>query len=173
MELGRRTWNPDDTCCRCLQVFTDAVMRAAEMSHVSYELFGSLVFYATKLDALWHLFKALYHVRGWRIKMIMVWVLISTVYLAAFPSLMDVVSGYESSQTSGLTLPNSTKIEMDSFPNSFLDGGESNNEFYNWTCSGYLSEQPGLSWYDAVLDNSWDEYQYHNGIFWMARFSTL
>ena len=67
------------------RVFNDALLRAAEMTSLSYELYASLALYSTKPDILWQLMKGLYRYGNWRTKAIFVWLFISTVYLAVFP----------------------------------------------------------------------------------------
>ena len=88
------------------RVFTDALMRTTEVAYVPYDLFTSLALYSTKTDALWQLSKGLYRIPGWRVKAIIGWLLFSTAYLAAFPSLIDAMSGYEASMTTSILLPN-------------------------------------------------------------------
>lgn len=41
------------------QVFTEALMRATELTHVSYDLFTSLTLFSTRTDALWDLARGL------------------------------------------------------------------------------------------------------------------
>lgn len=67
------------------RVFNDALLRAAEMTPLSYELYASLSLYSTKPDILWQLFKGVGRRGNWRTKFIFFWLFISTVYLVVFP----------------------------------------------------------------------------------------
>lgn len=95
------------------RVFIGALMRTAEVTYVPYELFTSLALFSTKTDALWHLTQGFMALSGWRFKFIVGWLLFSTGYLAIFPSLMDVISGYEAAYVSVLVLPNKTTLTLD------------------------------------------------------------
>ncbi len=86
---------------RCLQgvltlfsyrVFTDALMRAAELDPLPYELFASLAFYSASTDVLWQLVKSLRLRGGWRVKAIFTYLLLSTAYLVTFPRSVPVHS---------------------------------------------------------------------------------
>lgn len=140
------------------RVFTDALLRAAEITYVPYDLFTSLALYSTKIDALWNLGKGLLSLRGWRVKAIVGWLLFSTAYLAAFPSLMDAMSGYEASQTSVLTLPNGTNLKNP-------DSSSLENVLYYYTYSKYpYSPQ----FYDTALNSSYYDFQLAGGTFYLA-----
>jgi hypothetical protein len=52
----------------CYRVYSDILMRAADCSPLPYELFTSLAFCSTKIDALWQLLKSLGLRGGWRVK---------------------------------------------------------------------------------------------------------
>jgi hypothetical protein len=67
------------------RVFNDALLRAAEMMPLSYELYASLSLYSTKPDILWQLLKGLARHGNWRTKAIFSYLLISTCYLVMFP----------------------------------------------------------------------------------------
>lgn len=93
-------------------VFTSALMRTAELTHVPYGLFSSLALYSARPGCLWDIAKGLLTIRGLRIKFIMAWLPFSTVYLAAFPSLLDVMSGYEGFIRTELIMPNKTTLDL-------------------------------------------------------------
>jgi len=87
-------------------------MRTAEVVHVPYGLFASLALYSARPGCLWDIGKGLLTIRGLRIKFILAWLLFSTIYLAAFPSLLDVMSGYEGAIMTELILPNKTILDL-------------------------------------------------------------
>lgn len=68
------------------RVFSDALLRAAEMTHLSFELFASLSLYSNRLDMAWQLIKGLGKRGNWRTRSIFMFLLLSTGYLLAFPS---------------------------------------------------------------------------------------
>jgi len=69
-------------------VFSDALLRAAETTPLSYGLFASISFYSMKPTMMWHLGQGLAKQGNWRTKFILFWLLISTIYLLAFPRLV-------------------------------------------------------------------------------------
>jgi hypothetical protein len=67
------------------RVFSDALLRAAEMTPLPFQLYASLSLYSTKPDIIWQLLKAVARRGTWRTKAIFYWLLISTIYLVVFP----------------------------------------------------------------------------------------
>ena len=141
------------------RVFTDALMRTAEITYVPYELFTSLAIFSTKTDALWHLTRGVVSLRGWRVRFIIGWLLISTAYLSMFPSLMDLISGYEAAYNTVLILPNKTTLTLNNITS--LEG-----YLYVKNC-GPDDPDPAscqnYSFYDRVLNQSyadWSNYYY-------------
>ena len=67
------------------RVFSDALLRTAELTPISFELYASLGLYSTKPEILWQLLKGLPKFGNWRIKLIFTWLFISTIYLVSFP----------------------------------------------------------------------------------------
>ena len=159
-------------------VFTSALVRTAEVSYVPYGLFTSLALYSARPGCLWDIGKGLLTIRGLRVKFIMAWLLFSTVYLAAFPSLLDVMSGYEGSIQTQLILPNRTTLDLTNM-NTFKD------VLWYYSCekhpmttdnateplpSGQCPKSAGSSSYDffdPFLNSSWhlyvDSMLYRNG----------
>lgn len=66
-------------------VFTDSLLRAAEMTPLSYELYAQLSLYTTSINVLWHVLKALFQKGNWRTKAIFLWLCISIIYVVSFP----------------------------------------------------------------------------------------
>ena len=152
----------------CYRVYADVLMRITEVHHIHYDTFTSLAIYSTKLDTMIQFGKTLFKTPGWRVKFTMAWLLISTGYLATFPSLMDIMSGYEASYLSQLNLPTSASIVMDEtvlyeFSNQSYRSLPANKFFhttllYNFTQSEFLSNDryPYVyHWYDSTLNMSW------------------
>jgi hypothetical protein len=67
------------------RVFNDALLRAAEMTPLSFDLYARLSLYTTRLDVLWHVLKALCRKGNWRTKAIFVWLIVSIIYVVTFP----------------------------------------------------------------------------------------
>ena len=136
-------------------VFTSALMRTAEMVHVPYELFTSLALYSARPGSMWDILKGLLGVRGLRIKFILGWLFLSTLYLASFPSLLDVMSGYEGSVKTELILPNKTQVDIssiDSFEGILYSLRKVNSYASDNSPSAY-------EFYDEDLNNTWHLYQ--------------
>lgn len=95
------------------KTFTSSLMRIVESDPVTYDLFVNLTFYATKVDSVWALLKSLFGQHRKPVKLILSWLLLSTVYLAFIPCVFDIMSGYETDITTTLILPDKTPIKAD------------------------------------------------------------
>lgn len=147
------------------RVFTDALMRAAETHYIPYETFTSLALFSTKIDALWQLTKGLLRVPAWRVRLMMTWLIISTAYLASFPSLIEIMSGYEAFTTTQLNLPNNTTVtNLRSFAQNFSI--TYNNTYYDYifpiTTINFQGHPTNISerlpdWKDEILNTSWHQ----------------
>lgn len=136
-------------------VHTAALMRIAEAASVSYGLFTSLAIFSTSPASLCALVRALLRIPGVRAKLILLWLICSTTYLAAVPSLLDVMSGYETSIRTELNLPNSTTLDttdLDNFGSLYysLPVGEPTCQFFP-----YAKGARGIAFYDSTLDTSY------------------
>lgn len=146
-------------------VFTSALMRTAEIAHVPYGLFASLALYSARPGCLWDISKGLLAIRGVRIKFIMAWLLFSTIYLASFPSLLDVMSGYEGATRTALVLPNKTTVDLTSlstFRNIlyFVPGCNDSNAV---SCNEHLWKyRVEYQFYDDTLNSSWHDFVVDN-----------
>ncbi|PMD18329.1 hypothetical protein NA56DRAFT_706936 [Hyaloscypha hepaticicola] len=148
-------------------VFTDSLLRAAEMTSLSYELYAQLSLYTTSINVLWHVLKALCQKGNWRTKAIFLWLCISIIYVVSFPSLMDASSGYEFFYNSFFVWPNSTKKSTDHFKT--IDWH--NNQFHATTtmknlystvtvCTSYLGQRHFREmilhyWNYETLNSTW------------------
>ncbi|KAL8897133.1 MAG: hypothetical protein Q9207_007361 [Kuettlingeria erythrocarpa] len=92
-------------------IHTAALMRITETTSVPYDFFAALALFSTSPGSLWVVAKAVFKIPGIRVKFILSWLLISITYLAAVPSLLDVMSGYETSIRTELSLPNGTRLD--------------------------------------------------------------
>ena len=142
------------------RVFTDALMRAAEISYLPYSIFTSLALLSTRTETLWDLLRGVFKIPGWRIKLLMAWVLISTGYLACFPSLMDLMTGYDASNITQLTLPNNATVDItyDVFVELVIY--DSNRFFYAETReeNNTSTDCPLIyHWWDNTLNTSWHQ----------------
>ena len=157
-------------------VFTAALMRTAEITHVSYGLFTSLSFYSARPGCLWDIGKGLLTIPGLRINFIMIWLLFSTIYLAAFPSLLDVMSGYEGSIRTELVLPNKTVLDLTNlgtfhnvlwyYPcdNQSTPVGGNSSAYVAGQCSSATGGMGNgdMSFYDPQLNSSWQSYIHYD-----------
>ncbi|KAE9367622.1 hypothetical protein N431DRAFT_383412 [Stipitochalara longipes BDJ] len=108
------------------RVFNDALLRAAELTPLPFDLYVRLSLYTTRIDVLWYVLKALFRKGNWRTKAIFVWLFISIIYVVTFPSLMDACSGYEASELSFFQWPNSTSESTENFQDINWWGATSN-----------------------------------------------
>ncbi|KAL8839788.1 MAG: hypothetical protein Q9170_001599 [Blastenia crenularia] len=147
-------------------VHTAALMRVAEVSHVSYDLFTALALFSTRPSSLCDLVKASVSTQGVRVRFIFTWLLLSTIYLAALPSLLDLMSGYEASTRTELVLPNKTTVDVTDFsdfrgslfhcsdpdPDPRYSCGNANYVFYDLSLN---------TSYQAILTNGLDMNEFY------------
>ncbi len=95
-------------------VFMDALLRSMEIEPISYKLYASLVFSSTSLVATWHATKAVFSTRGWRGKLYLTWCALAMLYVLAFPTLIESVTGYVSPSSPGFNLATGQFITADS-----------------------------------------------------------
>ncbi|KAL8854440.1 MAG: hypothetical protein Q9221_000710 [Calogaya cf. arnoldii] len=95
-------------------VFMDALLRSMESSAVSYKLYASLVFESTSLIATWRASKAVFSTKGWRAKLYLTWCALAMIYVLAFPTLIESMTGYVSPSSPGFSLASGQFITLDS-----------------------------------------------------------
>ncbi|KAG9236722.1 hypothetical protein BJ875DRAFT_455776 [Amylocarpus encephaloides] len=95
------------------RVSTDALLRAAELTPLSFELYASIALYTNKFEVLWELLLGFGRFGNWRVKAILLWLFFSAVYLLAFPSLLDACSGYDAAQKASFSWPNGKLQNVD------------------------------------------------------------
>lgn len=84
MELGCGSWKLGVLSLIAFQVFSNALLHAAEMTPLSYELFASLSLYSNRMDMAWQLIQGVGKRGGWRTHSIFVFLLLSVRYLLVF-----------------------------------------------------------------------------------------
>lgn len=95
-------------------VFMDALLRAMEITPVSYKLYASLVFSSNSLSATWRSIRAVSTTKGWRAKLYLIWCALAMVYVLAFPILIESATGYVQPSSTGFNVANGTIIMADS-----------------------------------------------------------
>ena len=163
------------------RAFADALLKAAEELHVPVPVFMSLAIFSTKPDILWQLSRSYARASGWRVRIMILWAFLSTVFLAFVPALMDISTGYEPASRRYLIDWNNNSIaqvtdERDRGVNSlyrtkdlnitvhWYDEYESCNSFDDSSDSGgsvrskysYMNDFKNLQWNSPNLQKSWD-----------------
>ena len=95
-------------------VFMDALLRSMETTAISHTLYASLVFSSTSLIATWRASKAVFSTKGWRAKLYLTWCALAMVYVLAFPTLIESMTGYVSPSSPGFQLANGQFVTSDS-----------------------------------------------------------
>jgi hypothetical protein len=84
------------------RAFMKSLMRVSEKTALPYELFGALSLSTTRISAIKPLCKVLFSTLSHHARFTMAWLLISTIYLAIFPTLIDAVSGYQATTSTNV-----------------------------------------------------------------------
>ena len=95
-------------------VFMDALVRSLETTAISHNLYASLVFSSTSLIATWRASKAVFFTPGWRAKLYLTWCALAMVYVLAFPTLIESMTGYVNPSSAGFQLANGQFVTSDS-----------------------------------------------------------
>lgn len=146
------------------RVFTDALLKITETTHLSGELITSLSLFPTSVSTVWCIMKGLSQTPGWRPRITLVWLLISAIYLAIFPSLLDVITGYETVYETVFTLPsNSTSMNAAELQTIFTNYDENYYQYQRPANTSLFWQPlsnttiPHIHWYDSFLDASWSQ----------------
>lgn len=86
------------------RTFTNALMLVCERHHIDYSLFAALALATTRPESLKPLSRSLFVWKGFKVQFILLWLIISVIYLAAFPTTIDAVSGYQGLQTTEVSI---------------------------------------------------------------------
>ncbi|KAG9231560.1 hypothetical protein BJ875DRAFT_498223 [Amylocarpus encephaloides] len=93
------------------RVTVASLIRVMETTLVPFELVSTLAFHSVSTYTIVSLFRGAFALEGWRPKMIMIWLFISSFFVIAFPTLADVMSTYKQSMDLFLVSPeNSTMV---------------------------------------------------------------
>ncbi|KAL9120062.1 MAG: hypothetical protein Q9187_003384 [Circinaria calcarea] len=146
------------------RVSLEAILRVAEIHYVSYETFTTLALYSTKIDTLLQLIRGFLRCPGWRPRLMMTWLFLTTIYLAALPALFDIMTGYDSFIQTALVLPGNESIKITT---EFINEVESygyqdsslnyTNNYFAATIYNYHTLYT-YHWFDETLDLSWNKY---------------
>ena len=133
------------------RAFLDGLTRIMEYSAVPYNLHASMVFSAPSLLALKHAVKTLFTIRGSRGKFFLLWLVISSVYVLAFPSLISATAGYVQPASASYTMPDGNFVTQNSneLTSCFVVPAGASIGLEN----GAIIPGPPISVFDAV-DNS-------------------
>ncbi|KAI9742878.1 MAG: hypothetical protein M1818_003607 [Claussenomyces sp. TS43310] len=94
------------------RMFTDILMYLCESEALDYELFATTAFYPTQWAAFWPSLRAFCHRCNTRVRVFLFWILLSTIYMACFPTLIDAISSYQTVTETLLRLPNGTFADV-------------------------------------------------------------
>ncbi|KAJ9630871.1 hypothetical protein H2203_001396 [Taxawa tesnikishii (nom. ined.)] len=92
------------------RIITNSLLRVAEMTGVSYELFATLSLHHTIVYSFLPLLKAVFELKGWRPKLIMLWLGITMAVLLALPTALDGMTGYIQAQEALWSFQNGTAV---------------------------------------------------------------
>ena len=93
--------------------FMDGLTRQLEGTPMSYRLYASMTFNTNSLFSVWYALKAVYHTKGCRSKIFLVWFCLSTVYILGFPTLMSATAGYLTPSLAGFKMNDNTFVTSD------------------------------------------------------------
>ena len=77
-------------------VFTKSLVRILEHRPVSYTTFEAITFHNSTLFSVWLMIKDWVRNGGPRAKAAVMWMIVASLYVLAFPTLMSAVTGYTS-----------------------------------------------------------------------------
>jgi hypothetical protein len=95
------------------KVATVALVRIAESTGVTYELFATVTLNLHAWQAVWPLAKGAVRTAGWKAKAAMLFMLYSALVILLMPTFMDLQTGYVRKQTAGWRLANGTILEAE------------------------------------------------------------
>lgn len=83
----------------CYRLFNVTLMHITESHRLSYKLYASLALTPVQITSMKPTIKSLFTKLPGSVKFQMFWLLLTTVYLAFFPTLIDSISGYQAIQS--------------------------------------------------------------------------
>lgn len=137
-------------------VYTDALMRIIEITPVSFEMYAAMAIHPNQVWSLLPISKSVWNLRGIRPTLIMIWIVLSCIYLIALPTLADAMTGYLQRQETFIEFANETTVPYYySFPNgstvetlNYLSPG---NESYSTICVPTFGYQWGFASYWVLV----------------------
>ena len=96
------------------RVFMDGVIKALEAQAMPIDTVVNILLFTPQVAPLWTSAKAAGTVPGWRMKCLLLWTLVSIIFLAVLPSLLDLASGYDARQVFSLVQPDGVIFPLDS-----------------------------------------------------------
>lgn len=96
------------------KVFYAVLMHISERNPVTYELFAAVSLTPTMTNGLRPMAKAVIVNSDLKSRLMLVWLLITTVYIALTPILVDALSGYRAIQSTVLQLADGHKLDVSS-----------------------------------------------------------
>jgi hypothetical protein len=108
-----------------------------EERHVSYELFSTITLSYTNITSLLPLIKAFFTKLGWRRNLLLVWLMVSMMWVAAWPVLANAMTGYVNRSETLVQLSDSAVYA------NYTDMANANTlgfRFYNFSTGANSSE---------------------------------
>ncbi|KAH9211412.1 hypothetical protein DL95DRAFT_392571 [Leptodontidium sp. 2 PMI_412] len=94
------------------KVFYAVLMYITERHPVTYELFAAVSLTPTGTNGIRPMVKGVIYNSDWRSRLMLVWLLGTTVYIALTPILVDALSGYRAIQATVLQLADGSKLDV-------------------------------------------------------------
>lgn len=126
---------------RTYRVSLKAISKVAEVHCIFYETFTGLVLYSAKIDILLQLIRGLLKCLGSRPKLMIARLFLSIIYVAALPSLFNIMTSYESLIYTESFLPghNSIKITINFTEGVWTSKKVDENVGHNYTNSYFAA----------------------------------
>jgi len=83
----------------CYHLFNVVLMNITESHHISYKLYAALALAPTRTDTVKPTIKSFFSKLPGFVKFQLFWLLLTTIYLALFPTMIDSISGYQAIQS--------------------------------------------------------------------------
>ena len=96
------------------QTFVDGITRILEREPLPYETYASITFQTNSLRTTLHILASLVRLKGWRVKALLVWFVLSSLYVLGFPSIISATGGYLTPSTARFAMPDGSYVAADS-----------------------------------------------------------
>ncbi|KAH7419532.1 hypothetical protein BKA64DRAFT_19771 [Cadophora sp. MPI-SDFR-AT-0126] len=150
------------------KVFYAVLMYISERHPVTYELFAAVSLTPTGTSGIRPLLKAAIFNSDLKTRLMLLWLLGTTVYIALTPVLVDALSGYRAIQATVLQLADGSKLDVSSGftsnayqdlnrdqPPDFMDFDDSTGKWYNHTANFKLKSNATMIYFSGLyrIDN--------------------